>query len=309
MIQKILDKIESKRQSENFLWRFLVKSKDILSLVKYTYILRKTVFFENSIYYFFYIVEYPYKKIMRSAIKKYIAKKYTIEFITSSHKPEILKRNLLKSKIFEKYKLIIQENYTNVPKAYNEAHSLADIKIYLHNDVYLPDDFEENLFYSIYKVEKNDKNWGVLGVAGDAGILNTQGKFYGNLNTSGDLLRGGTKFPHLVATLDELILIVKKNFVFDEKLGNHLYGVDICLQAREEGMKSYAINAFLYHASSTWNTGLDRQLPNDFRISRDYIKEKYKHFLPISTTCTIIPKMLLLFTSILSALSNKGSSS
>ena len=280
MVQKILNKIESKRKSEELIWKFLVFIKDILWHILF--------FIKTKIlYYFLYLLEYPYKKIMRSRIKNYIEKKYTIEFITASHKSDILNKYLLKSKIFEKYKLIVQKNFTNVPKAYNEANSQADIKIYIHHDVYLPNDFEENLLYSIYKIEKKDKNWGVLGVMGVIAISDINIKSYGNLTSGGGYCHYGIKFPQPVDTLDELILITKKKFVFDEKVGNHFYGADICLQAKESGMKNYTIDAFLNHASDTSSLGIAA----DFWVSRKYIKEKYEHLLPIATTCTIIPKV------------------
>jgi len=202
-------------------------------------------------------------------------------FITASHKPEILEANLLKSKIFKKYKLIVQKNYSNVPKAYNEAEG-GDITVYVHHDVFLPDDFEDNLLSSIAEIEKKDKNWGVLGVAGVE--LKERRVIYGNIDDRGVQWGDPKELPHEVDTLDELILIVKNKFVFDEKLGNHFYGADICLQAKELGMKSYAINAYLHH-----NSGLLRgERPDDFWEARDYMKEKYKHILPIATTCTII---------------------
>ncbi len=51
----------------------------------------------------------------------------------------------------------------------------------------------------------------------------------------GRMLRDGPELPARVATLDELLLIVKRDsgLRFDPALGFHLYGADICIQARE----------------------------------------------------------------------------
>lgn len=203
-------------------------------------------------------------------------------FITPSHKPDILEKNLLKSKI--KHKLIIKKGYTNVCKAYNDV-KVKGIRVYLHHDVFLPDDFEANLLKAIKEIESIDHNWGVLGVAGAVPTLDGK-KTYGNLLDRGNQWGDPKELPHEVQTLDELILIIKDpDLKFDENIpSNHFYGADICIQANLKGKKNYAINAYLHH-----NSGLQvGERPAEFYQARDYMITKYKMQFPIATTCTKI---------------------
>ena len=67
----------------------------------------------------------------------------------------------------------------------------------------------------------------------------------------GRMLRGGPELPALVATLDELLLVVRRDtpLRFDPALEFHLYGADICLQARELGLAVVALAAPCHHNS------------------------------------------------------------
>lgn len=208
-----------------------------------------------------------------------------IVFVTASHIEEVLNNNLLKSKIFEKYKLIIQRGYYNVPRAYNEIKNIYDIVIYIHHDVFLPDTFEDELLESIYNVNKIDNNWGVLGVAGVVPSGNIK-LAYGSLVDRGTLWSENVnKLPHKVQTVDELILVTHGDFIFDEKIpSNHFYGADICMQAIIQRRKNYVIKAFLYHNSSL----VKGTLPSDFNIAKEYFKNKYKKYFPIATTCAML---------------------
>ena len=95
---------------------------------------------------------------------------------------------------------------------------------------------------------------------------------------------GNEPFPHIVDTLDELILITHGDFIFDEFLpGNHFYGADICMQAKLKGRHCYVIDAYLHHNSLRFG-----KLDIDFWQTRKYFKNKYSSYLPIGTTCTVI---------------------
>lgn len=219
-----------------------------------------------------------------------LPKNYKIVYITASHKPEVLEQNLLKSKVLEKSELIVQKGYTNISKAYNEADTDADIRVYLHHDVWLPDDFEKDIVNSINEVERIDPNWGVLGVAGV--VLTKAGlKRYGFLSDRGVRTGSPENLPHEVDTLDELMLIIKdKDLRFDEKIPSaHFYGADICMRSKLHGKKNYVINAFCHHNSELPKIQ-EKDLPKDFDVAKDYIRKKYKNALPIATTCTIIKK-------------------
>lgn len=87
-----------------------------------------------------------------------------------------------------------------------------------------------------------------------------------------------------VETLDEVLLVVRKSsgLRFDQGLGGfHMYGADICLEARRRARKCYAIAAFCVH-----NTNQYGMLPWQFWKGYLQLRRKWKAQLPIRTSCT-----------------------
>jgi hypothetical protein len=182
---------------------------------------------------------------------------------------------------------IIQRGYTNVAKAYNDARPRCKgLVVYLHHDVFLPVNFEVELMRSVIVITRRDPRWGVLGIAGCNLLPNGTQTFHGWLSDRGVVWKGRrTVLPHKVETLDELLLITRGDFVFDEQLpANHFYGADICMQAQAQGRACYAIRAFVTHNSG----GHFGALPADFEIAKTYFAAKWRDRLPIATTCTIV---------------------
>jgi hypothetical protein len=144
------------------------------------------------------------------------------------------------------------DNTTNdysAPSAYNYAlkNKDAELFVFVHQDVVFPEKWLESLVAQIKQVEKNDKNWGVLGIMG----VTRNGRFAGHIIDPHTNRRFG-RLPAVVVALDEVCLIIRKSsgLTFDEELeGYHFYGADICLQARENGLKCYSIDACLTHLS------------------------------------------------------------
>lgn len=223
----------------------------------------------------------------------------TITFIVPVNKEDVLSSNILSSKVYKdgKHQFIFQRGYSNVALAYNEAipRAVGDVLIFSHQDVFYPDEWEDALFLSLREMEALDSNWGVLG---SAGVIRTK-RFFGRQNSAryigdyssnllgGDMVidyRWPRQFPCEVDTLDELILITRKeNAVFDESIpNNHFYGADLCLQCKKKGMKSYAISAYVHHNSTT------RWVQSDFYEAATVLYKKYPEELPIATTCIVI---------------------
>jgi len=100
----------------------------------------------------------------------------------------------------------------------------------------------------------------------------------------GRLLRDGPELPARVATLDELLLVVPRNtsLPFDPALGFHLYGADLCLQARERGLAVVVLGALCHHNSRSVG------LPTAFFASAEVFARKWRHRLPVATPCVII---------------------
>lgn len=222
-----------------------------------------------------------------------------LTFIVPVTREDVLYKNVLSSKVNRdgRHQFIFQRGYTNVPKAYNAAIAIAnnDILVFCHQDVYFPDAWEGEFFDSLRAVTAVDRNWGVLGAAGVRLTKKFWGvrygvDFVGNFSTN---VAGGAfvidhfrprEYPQRVHTLDEFVLIVKKeNAVFDEDIpNNHFYGADICLNCARRGLHAYAISAYVHHDSTS------KWVFSDFYDSAKYMYAKYKDILPIATTCVII---------------------
>lgn len=209
-----------------------------------------------------------------------------MKFVVAANNEEILQKNIIESPEYSESDFIIQRGYTNVPKAYNEAMDCCDTGLicFLHQDVYLPEGWTKHLKSQISNIKLQIDDWGVLGVAGVA--LRDGGKLYlGHVRDRGCEWGTVEGLPTEVDTLDELLLIIKNDgrLRFDEGVGNHFYGADICTQARLQGRKCYAVDAYCHH-----NSIHGGELLPDFWQSFQYMKNKYKNHLPIGTTCTVV---------------------
>jgi hypothetical protein len=191
----------------------------------------------------------------------------SIQYVVASHNPAVLNQNFLKSKVKN---VIIQTGYTNIPKAYNEANPKADLVVYAHHDIYLPEDWEKQMLIQVKKI----KDWDVLGVAGviDNGDYKDRIR-KGWLMDRGNEWGSPEGLPARVDTLDECLLITNGKIKFDENLKFHFYGADICL-----GRRAYAIKAFCYHNSGNsviWET-------EQYQKDAQYMIKKHNSFI---TTC------------------------
>lgn len=211
-----------------------------------------------------------------------------IDFVCATNSDDIIEKNLKLSRLFSRAHFILQKGYTNVPRAYNDAmkQCRGDIICFLHQDVFLPLDWKIAFLCSLSEMERIDRNWAVLGIAGVRKESGKKGRsWHGFLRDRGRQWGSPCGLPAEVETLDELLLVLKNDssLRFDENIpANHLYGADICLQARARGQKCYAILAYCHHNSTT------RRLPPDFHEPGEYIKKKWPACLPIVTMCAIL---------------------
>lgn len=208
--------------------------------------------------------------------------------ICASHDPIILSKNLASSSFYKNSSVTVLAGYNNISEAYNSLKEqcnplLDEYNVFAHHDVFLPPVFESELKKAILQINSIDPTWGVLGVYGGI-VENGQRKFYGHVRDRGHNLGASIGFPHEVQTLDELLLITKGDFVFDEQFDLHFYGADICMQAISRGRKNYSIAAYVHH-----NSNLKMGFRSDsFRECEQKFKSKWKNFLPINTSCTLV---------------------
>jgi hypothetical protein len=180
---------------------------------------------------------------------------------------------------------LLQRNFPSASLAYNEAIERAqnDLIVCMHQDIYLPEGWVENLQKDVDFLEASGRKWGVLGCYG----ISLQGAPVGHIFSNGlNRELGGPHPPVPVQSLDEAVLVVRKSIGlrFDLNLPHfHLYGADICLQAKRRGLVNYAMSNFCVHNSIALRT-----LPAEFWRCAEYLRIKWQHELPLKTSCIIL---------------------
>jgi hypothetical protein len=216
----------------------------------------------------------------------------TFSFVVAVNNHQILQANLLRSPSIAENasppQVIIKENFSSAGAAYNSGldDAINDLVIFIHQDMYLPADWLHKVAGAIRSLEETGQRWGVLGCYGvTAGHKLGFGQTY---STGLGVIGQPIAEPTPVDTLDEIVLILRKSsgLRFDSSVpGFHMYGPDICMEARERGLRCFAIPAFCVH-----NTSQLFRLPDDFRVAYRYMKRKWRRHLPIHTSCTVIER-------------------
>lgn len=212
---------------------------------------------------------------------------YTWSLVVSSNSEEVLQSTLLGSgetNLAEE--VIIERGASSAAIAYNSGADKAtgDILVFAHQDVYLPIGWSSALFKCVSQLAEINCDWGVAGIYG----VKESGKGVGHVYSTGLKKFVGESFtdPIQVSSVDEMIIIVRRTtgLRFDEKLpGFHLYGTDICLEAEKRGMRNFVLPCFALHNS----VGI-KYLPFSFWRSYMYLRNKWRHRLPVKTPCTMI---------------------
>lgn len=210
-------------------------------------------------------------------------------FISAVNNEEVVKSSLLNSPgIQTATEVLLQRRFVSAAAAYNSAihKAKSDLLVFVHQDVYLPEGWLMTAQGAVDVVSKTDPDWGVLGCWGIRPSGERAGFLYDGAwrRVRGSQFEGGLE----VESLDEAVLVLRKSsgLRFDAKLaGFHMYGTDICLEARQRGMKCYAIAAFCIH-----NTNQYGMLPWQFWKAYLAMRRKWKRQLPIRTTCTEITR-------------------
>lgn len=213
-----------------------------------------------------------------------------VTFVAAVNSQEILQDNLLASPGLQGqhgHEILLQEGFGSAAKAYNDALRRAtnELVVFVHQDIFLPEDWLSQLENALNVLANSDPNWGVLGCWG----MTRTGEGFGYAYSPGEGVIGKPlDHPMAVQTLDEIVLVLRKSsgLGFDEGLPHfHFYGTDICMAAAKKGMKCYAISAFCVHNAKQYFS-----YPEDFYGGYRYIKRIYKEHLPIQTSCIRITR-------------------
>ena len=160
-------------------------------------------------------------------------------------------------------------------------------------DVYLPNGWDCCLANQLREAERQFGPIGVAGVYGVGQVIAPTdilqplaAQCIGWVIDRSRELRDGPELPARVATLDELLLVLRRDsrLCFDPTFGFHLYGADICLQARERGLAVVALGALCHHNSRSVG------LPEAFFRSAEVFARKWSHRLPVATPCVIVDR-------------------
>lgn len=211
-------------------------------------------------------------------------------FAVAVNSMEILRKNLYLSPGLQgdhKHQVLIKENYPSASLAYNSAIDEAEneIIIFIHQDIYLPETWFSDISRCLFYLEEKQINWGVLGCYGSRKAEVGVGKV---CDTHFGIHGRQIDKPESIETLDEIVLVIRKSsgLRFDPSLPHfHLYGTDICLSAKDNGMANFAFQGLCVH-----NTNQLVNLPKEFYDCYRYIKKKWTKFLPITTSCIKISR-------------------
>ena len=190
-------------------------------------------------------------------------------------------------------RLLVLRDQPNAGIAYNRGldQTRAEICVFAHQDVYLPEGWEDRLATGIQQAEAEDPDWAVLGVYGVRPCGNHAGRVWDTgLNRE---FHPPSATPVPVASLDELLIVLRRSsqLRFDESMPSfHLFGTDIVQQALEAGHGAYAIEAPVVH-----NSIVVVSLSGAFARSFHYVRRKWRHRLPIKTTVTKITPLGMKF--------------
>jgi hypothetical protein len=163
----------------------------------------------------------------------------------------------------------------------------------MHQDVWLAPGWDVRPTQQVQEAEPRLGPIGVAGVYGVGDVIArpdpTQplaAERIGWVDDRGRMPRDGPELPARVATLDELLLAVRRDcgLPFDTALGCHLDGADICLQAPERGLAAVALGALCHHNSRHIGLG------EGFYESAAVFAHKWSHRLPVATPCVIIDR-------------------
>lgn len=155
-----------------------------------------------------------------------------------------------------------------------------DVVVFVHQDVVL---------HSLVALEEAAAVLAAdpgIGIAGAVGI-DSRHRILGRIRDRVVLIGEVVTEPRDVDTLDEVLLVVRREHVLKEPLSEdpllawHAYGVEYCARSRSAGLRAVALDIPLTHNSLT--TNLDA-----LDLAHRRVGELYPDLVPLRTTCGTI---------------------
>ncbi|MDQ2066243.1 hypothetical protein Q9295_07655 [Xinfangfangia sp. CPCC 101601] len=197
----------------------------------------------------------------------------------ASHSDAILSRNLALSPCLASIPLHVERNAPSAATAYNRALDATDaeVVIFAHHDVYLPQGWDQLLAARLAELEAIDPNWALYGSYGVGLDAANIGPVWST--SLGQIVGRVPLAPVEVQSYDELLIVLRRSsgLRFDEALeGWHFYGTDIVTQARTRGLKAWAGALPCIH-----NDGFHENLGPDYAASYQAMRRKWRDQLPL----------------------------
>lgn len=205
------------------------------------------------------------------------------EIVAAVNNEEIFKNNLKNSPLirYDKVKLHAEIGFKSASSAYLSGlqKCTKDIVVFAHQDVYIPQGWDQLLASAILALEAKCCRWGVLGPFG----IDKEGSYCGQVWSSGlaKVLNYPVPYPHEVVSVDELLIVLnrKSGVTFDINLpAFHLYGTDIILEAKKNDFKS-----FVFYGPVIHNSTPVRYLGARYGHAYKYLARKWSTILPLRT--------------------------
>ena len=183
---------------------------------------------------------------------------------------------------------VSEKGHRSAAGAYNHAldGDPADIIVFAHQDVYLPDGWEHKLLSAIGTLEAEGRDWAILGIVG----VDAHGVLVGRSWSNGLQfeIEKRVSHPTPVQSIDELVIVLRRasGLRFDAELpGFHLYGTDIVQSALAAGLGAYVFDGPVVHNSLPVS-----RLDGSYCRAYRYMQRKWKARLPIETTVVPITR-------------------
>lgn len=203
--------------------------------------------------------------------------------VCASHNDTILNANLARSPMIANgsVPLHLERGAGSAAEAYNRAidATSADVVIFAHHDVFLPQGWDTLLRRRLAEVEAQDPNWALFGPFGVGLDASHVGPVW---SSSIGLIVGRVPVtPAPVQSYDEMVIVLRRSsgLRFDPALpGWHMYGTDIVTQARSRGMGAYVGALPTIH-----NDRYHDHLRDDFVECYQAMRRKWQDHLPLRT--------------------------
>jgi hypothetical protein len=216
----------------------------------------------------------------------------SISVVVASNNDAVLRASLFASPDLDgSVEVVIERNAASAAKAYNAGldRSRGELVVFVHQDVFLPPGWTKSLHEATASLDSVDPTWAVLGVFG----IDHSARARGWLYSTGLKRIVGAPLPQPlpVQALDEVVIVLRRSsgLRFDDALpGFHLYGTDICQEARRRGFQAYAFQGFCIH-----NTNGIGVLPIEYWKAWLHIRSKWWAVLPITTPCMTVSRWAL----------------